>query len=401
MKILVLTSIYVGEDISKEFTPVVHYFTKEWVKMGHEVIVIHNVAYYPKVFYLISFFFSKLISSITGTYIPKKRLSHVKDYFVDDVKVFRLPLFKVFPHFKFSKKIMRNQNDRILRKILNVQFNPDYIVGHWTNPQLELLYSLKKNLTNVKTALVMHDGGESLMKLYKKESYELIKSIDFWGFRSNPIKNKFEAVFGKKEYGFLCYSGIPAEFIEQDFDKKFDNKLKSFLFVGALIKRKYPVKIIDALTEIYDKNDFILNYIGSGNEGKQISRIIKREHLESCVKLNGFLPRNTVKDIMIKTDCFIMISKDEAYGLVYLEAMAAGCITIASKDEGFDGVIEHGKNGFLCEAGNEVELKKLIEEINLLNVEDKQRISNNAILTASKLTNYNAAKLYLNNLNIV
>lgn len=49
---------------------------------------------------------------------------------------------------------------------------------------------------------------------------------------------------------------------------------------------------------------------------------------------------------MLASDCFIMISKNEAFGLVYLEAMSAGCITIASRGEGFDGVIIHGVNGF-------------------------------------------------------
>ena len=61
-------------------------------------------------------------------------------------------------------------------------------------------------------------------------------------------------------------------------------------------------------------------------------------------------------------DVFIMISKNETFGLVYLEAMAVGCITIASRQEGFDGIIKHGYNGFLCEAGNQEELEKLIKE---------------------------------------
>ena len=60
-KLLVLTSIYPGPDIPNSFTPVVHYFAKEWVASGVEVKVIHNVAYYPRVFYWISFFFFKAI----------------------------------------------------------------------------------------------------------------------------------------------------------------------------------------------------------------------------------------------------------------------------------------------------------------------------------------------------
>ena len=46
----------------------------------------------------------------------------------------------------------------------------------------------------------------------------------------------------------------------------------------------------------------------------------------------------------------------KTFGLVYLEAMARGCITVASRDEGFDGIIQDGVNGFLCKSGDETEL---------------------------------------------
>ena len=101
---------------------------------------------------------------------------------------------------------------------------------------------------------------------------------------------------------------------------------------------------------------------------------------------------------MRKTEIFAMISKNETYGLVYLEAMAAGCITIASRDEGFDGIIENGVNGFLCEAGNVEELITILNYIQHLSKNDLLRISMNAINTAKKLTDFEVAKIYLNSL---
>ena len=74
---------------------------------------------------------------------------------------------------------------------------------------------------------------------------------------------------------------------------------------------------------------------------------------------------------------FIMISRKETFGLVYLEAMATGCITVAARGEGFDGIIEDGVNGFLCEAGNVAELTEIIRK---------------AIETAIELTEEKAAK---------
>ena len=94
----------------------------------------------------------------------------------------------------------------------------------------------------------------------------------------------------------------------------------------------------------------------------------------------------------------VMISRWEAYGLVYLEAMARGCITIASRNEGFDGVIRDGENGFLCKAGDANELASIIQRINALTPAERQHISDNAIATAQSLTDVKAAKRYIEDL---
>ena len=92
---------------------------------------------------------------------------------------------------------------------------------------------------------------------------------------------------------------------------------------------------------------------------------------------------------------FIMISRNETFGLVYLEAMARGCITIASRDEGFDGIIEDGTNGFLCKAGDVEELTTIIRKIKAMSHAARKRISEDAMTTAKELTDENVAKMYL------
>ena len=49
---------------------------------------------------------------------------------------------------------------------------------------------------------------------------------------------------------------------------------------------------------------------------------------------------------MEESDVFAMVSSPETFGLVYIEAMAKGCVTIGSKGEGIDGVIVNNENGF-------------------------------------------------------
>lgn len=48
-------------------------------------------------------------------------------------------------------------------------------------------------------------------------------------------------------------------------------------------------------------------------------------------------------------DCLLLVSKSEGLSNALLEAMAAGCVPVASKVSGNVDLIEEGENGFLVE----------------------------------------------------
>jgi glycosyltransferase involved in cell wall biosynthesis len=125
---------------------------------------------------------------------------------------------------------------------------------------------------------------------------------------------------------------------------------------------------------------------------------IKTQKVQEKVKLFGQIPREDVLLHLDNSDCFIMISQEETFGLVYIEAMAKGCIVIASKDEGMDGIIKHGKNGFLCDAGNEKQLLDLINLIKKLDENTIRNITNNAISTSQSLSEQKVALNYISQL---
>ena len=94
---------------------------------------------------------------------------------------------------------------------------------------------------------------------------------------------------------------------------------------------------------------------------------------------------------MRDSDIFILPSKNETFGMVYLEALASGCITVCSKNDGIDGIIKDEFNGFLSE--------NLENDINrIINFKNKQEILNNAYNTIKKYTDINVAEYYLKNL---
>lgn len=400
MRILLLTSIYPADDMPKGVTPVVHYFVKEWVQMGHEVKVIHYVSVFPRIYYMISKFFATFLSSHVGYVVPVRQPKSM-EYTIDGVNVKRFGIRKRVPHGRYSSQQVDSTVEKTIDYCKKESFHPDVIIGHWTNPQIEIISKIKERF-DVPSVLVFHGGGGELKSLYPTIYEKLLTNIDLLGFRCKANKEKFEKNYGiiQKRW-FYCYSGIPSSFINDKMTDRDFKDVRRFVYVGSLIKRKYPDKIIPALIKVYPMKDFVMNYVGEGKKYAIVQKQIENCNLEDCVHLRGRIDRGEVKKYLEAADVFIMISKGEVYGLVYLEAMATGCIPIASRGEGFDGIIQDGINGFLSEAGNVDELVKVITKIRRMSSKELQKISQNAILTAQKLTDRQVAIDYLQNVQSV
>lgn len=400
--ILLITQEYPADDIAKEFTPVVHFFTKEWVKIGHNVKVVNCPSNFPSLYYSICRPFRKQIESRLGINIRMYTISH-REYVIDNVHVLRYPLRKLKPHGRFSKSEVKKAVDNTRLFCNKDKFRPDVIIGHWVNPALEMMLQLKQ-IYNVPIGLVMHDSGIDFKSIYRNEFDIMMKSVDVWGYRSDSIKRHFEKDYGVKDKWFYCYSGVPENFISDNNSNvcKDFSTISNIAFVGLLIKRKHPNALVEAVLQSELKNTTIF-IVGDGDEANTISQTIQKyKNLDPSIKFVGRVARDVVQNYLRSSEIFVMISENETFGLVYLEAMAAGCITVASRNEGMDGIIQDGINGFLCEAGNVEELVSILNRVNQMSEIKRKQISDNAILTARRLTDTNVAKQYIDDvLNLV
>lgn len=393
MNILVLSSLYPSPGSPKAATPVVHYFTREWVKLGHNVLVIHYATNFPILLRLFLKLFKGYVISRAGYDIQTNKLKDL-EFELGGVRVKRIMLKKSIPHSEFSKKQIEIAFQRSLSCLSVNKFNPDIIISHWPSPQIEIMNRLNENY-KVKTCYVCHGFNE--MDVYKERISSLLGGVSVIGFRSKYIKNRFEDYYRISKPSFICSSGIPNLFLTPVKPKDF-SVVSSFIFIGTMIKRKYPTEALEALCLSYGSTPFHIDYIGEGSEKERIRKVANNYNCQNNVSLLGRVDRSQIVDYMDKNQVFIMISKNETFGLVYLEAMSRGCITIASRGEGFDGIIEDGINGFLCEAGNKVELSQIINKIKGMDISSLVSISNNARKTAEELTDTKVAMRYLDSI---
>lgn len=395
-KILLISTIYPVPDKQNVGTKVCHFFAKEWMDAGYDVRVIHLQAVYPRPLYWIARLSRKKITAKTGAVVYTERDNKISQYEMDGVPVSRIPVFKSIPHGPFSKRVVNKTIREIVRINSGAGFAPDAVIGHFTNPVIEIVGRLKKQYGGARSCVVVHGDVAMTKKIYEDRLPELLKDIDVWGFRCEAVRRKWENKIAKLEKSFICYSGIPEQNITVRNTHSFPDKLERFIYVGEMIERKYPSVIIDALEAAYPDGNYKMTYVGDGKELEHIKAIIAKKQIGERVNMTGRLQRDEICKHYDAADCFVMISRGEAYGLVYLEAMARGCITIASRNQGFDGVIKDGINGFLCGSGDSEELARVIARINAMTPEERQEISENAIKTAKWLTDKNAAAMYIN-----
>lgn len=390
-KILILTSIYPGPDVPQSKTPVVHYFAKEWKLLGYDIQVIVNPSAFPNFYYNLPNAIMNLVRKKVGWELNKKRYQYKIEYEIDGINVLRLPIKKIVPHGKFSKHTLNKHVVEIEKYLADKNFKPDLIVGHWVNPQAYLEYKLKW-LYGCKASLVLHDNIKVISKY--SEAKQILNAIDVWGYRSNFLRDQFFQLYGIKSK-FRCSSGISNNFFESIPERTW-LKHNRFIYVGSLIQRKYPDIIIESIQSHYNElSNYSLDLYGEGIMKSDLENIIIDK---TKISLKGRKSREELIKAYDKADVFIMISKNEVFGLVYLEAMARGCITIASRGEGMEGIIKDGVNGFLCNAGDKTDLIRVLDRIDNLSIEDKLKISQNAINTASKYTDKNVAIDYINNI---
>lgn len=125
-------------------------------------------------------------------------------------------------------------------------------------------------------------------------------------------------------------------------NKKFTHRPVSkfkFLYVGTFIKRKKLLELQQAIVNLSKnyKIDCLLHIVGEG--GKQTQKILKT--MEQYPDLFIYHGKVNKKEDLLKiyNECnfFTMPSKNETFGLVYVEALLQGLPILYTTNEGIDG----------------------------------------------------------------
>ncbi len=95
--------------------------------------------------------------------------------------------------------------------------------------------------------------------------------------------------------------------------------------------------------------DVTLDIFGDGEQRAVLEATILSSRASAFVKLHGFVSKEVVQASLADFDAFVLPSVTEAFGVVFLEAMAAGLAVVGVDHGGPSEIIAQGSNGMLVQ----------------------------------------------------
>lgn len=193
-----------------------------------------------------------------------------------------------------------------------------------------------------------------------KRNIRIARDVDALMAVSNLLMSRVAPYRGEGKLSRVVQNGVDLSLVPTNEKKK----PRSVISVGTLKARKCMDRTLEAFARLADEYpDATLTIVGIGEMEGQLRARIGQLGLQERVALTGGLPHEEVLRRMAQSDLFVLPSWGEGYGIVYIEAMAAGCIAVGAKDEGIADTITDGENGFLVPAGGIDETERVMRQV--------------------------------------
>ena len=286
---------------------------------------------------------------------------------VFDLPSFILPAFFNIINLKRFGKFLKKNNIKVSSKSI--------IHGHINYPSLNFLdffsrkFSCKTILQHHGLDILQKDTGISIPflkwfqnKLIFKRFKRLSEQVTTHIAVSSVVKSniiKINPRLEKKIY--VCVNGVDTS----KFYKNPSVKMNDTKFVIGCVANFWDLKdqmtllkAIDILKTKGIKN-LHLKFVGNGKTLKRCIEYAKKNNID-CEFINE-LKHTDLLTFYNQLNLFVLPSKYEAFGCVYLEALACGVPFIGVKNQGIEDVVKNEHKKYqLIQAGSYDDLSKLI-----------------------------------------
>jgi glycosyltransferase involved in cell wall biosynthesis len=249
-------------------------------------------------------------------------------------------------------------------KYINLFGTPDIIHAH------NAIYAgmLAKELKNVfGIPYIITEHSTAFKRNLIKEKKVLIKVSEAYNESSAlyAVSDSFAQLLNQmfKTNKFLCLPNVLDPFLEQQAYKANGKNNNEFIFlnIAELHPKKDHLTLIKAFKKITIKYGNVKLWIGGdGQLSNELKNFVSKEVLNDKVILLGALDRKEVFERIMHSNCFVLSSKYETFGVVVIEAMLFGKPVIVTRCGGPESFVNNDL-GLVIDADNELQLVEAMD----------------------------------------
>ncbi|MBD7913653.1 glycosyltransferase [Clostridium sp. Sa3CUN1] len=269
----------------------------------------------------------------------------------DGLKTYRYKNYNFLPKNPKMFNVFNKRLEKLYKEIVKKEGQVDIIHCHssfWAG--ISAAYIAKKygipliitEHSSLKTAIYIKDS----YKPYIKESYLSADTLISVG---NGLKKEIQEITGRRDIKVI-HNLIPVEnfYISNNKNSKF-----TFFSLAFLEGEKGFDILLKAFSKYFKNSKTRLLIGGDGSQKSFLINLTKELEIESQVEFLGRLSREEVAKYMSLCDLFVLPSKYETFGVVYIEALASGKPIIGAFNGGAEDIIN--KNNGLIVKVNDVD----------------------------------------------
>lgn len=263
----------------------------------------------------------------------------------DGLKTYRYKNYNYIPKNTLMFKVFNKRMEKLYKEIVKKEGPIDIIHAQsslWGGISAAYI-SEKYNIPLVITEHSSVERGPYVKNSYVpfiKDSYKKAKKVITVG---NGLKNEIQALSGRNDIEVI---GNLVDLSKFTIKKRIQNEKFIFFSLAFLEGEKGFDTLIKAFAKKFKDKEAMLYIGGDGSQRAWLEALAQENGVKKQIIFLGALSRDDVAKWMNKCDCFVLPSRYETFGVVYIEALASGRPVIGALNGGAEDIINN-LNGYL------------------------------------------------------
>lgn len=291
----------------------------------------------------------------------------------DGLKTYRYKNYNYIPKNPLMFKVFNKRMEKLYKEIVKKEGAIDIIHAQsslWGG--ISAAYIAEKyNIPLVITEHSSVERGPYVKKSYIPficDSYKKAQKVITVG---NGLKNEIESLSGRQDIEVI---GNLVDLSKFTIKKRIKNEKFIFFSLAFLEGEKGFDTLIKSFAKKFKDKKAVLYIGGDGSQRSWLEALTVENGVKDQIIFLGALSRDDVSKWMNKCDCFVLPSRYETFGVVYIEALASGRPVIGALNGGAEDIINN-LNGYLIPIDDiDILAEKMIEVYDNIESYDEEEI---------------------------